>query len=171
MNPFIAEIRMFAFAFAPTGCATCNGQLLPISQHAALFSLLGSTYGGHGRSTFALPNLQGSSPMHAGQGQGLSLCNLGESGGNEAVTLLQSEMPLHTHTPRVSAGDGSDQKPQNSYITTGIGIGEHAAANNLVGLSGNAVAPTGGGQPHNDMQPYLTVNFNIALQGVYPQQP
>ena len=168
MDPFVGEIRMFAFGFAPTGWATCNGQLLPISQNTALFALLGTTYGGNGQSTFALPNLQGSSPIHPGQGAGLSLRDLGESGGSQTVTLLQSEMPLHTHTPRASAGDGTDQTAQNSYFATGIGIGQHAAASNLVSLSGNAVAAAGGSQPHNNMQPYLTVNFNIALQGVFP---
>ena len=167
-DPFVAEIRVFAFNFAPTGWAACNGQILPISQNTALFSLLGTTYGGNGQSTFALPNLQGSSPMHPGQGPGLSLRNLGESGGSETVTLLKSEMPLHSHLPRASAGDSTDQTPQNSFHAVGIGIGQHATATNLIPLSSNAVAPTGGSLPHNNMQPYLTVNFCIALQGVFP---
>ncbi len=167
-SPFVAEIRMFPFNFAPTGWATCDGQILSISQNTALFSLLGTTYGGDGKSTFALPNLQGSSPMHPGQGPGLSRRSLGELGGSQSVTLLQSEMPSHSHTHRASAGDGSDQTPQNSYLATGIGIGQHGAAVNLVALSSNAVAQTGGDIPHNNLQPYLTVTFCIALQGVFP---
>ena len=163
-NPFVAEIRMFPFNFAPTGWAFCSGQLLPISQNTALFSLLGTFYGGDGKSTFALPDLQGSSPMHPGQGPGLTDRFLGESSGSETVTLLQSEMPLHAHALSASAGDGTDQTPQNSYLAGGIGIGQYASAANLVALSSNAVAPSGGGLPHNNMQPYLTVNFCIALQ-------
>ena len=112
-DPFVAEIRIFGFNFAPTGWALCNGQLLPISQNTALFSLLGTTYGGDGKSTFALPNLQGSAPMHPGQGPGLSLHDLGESGGTETVTLLQSEIPSHNHVMRAAAQDPADVKLVN----------------------------------------------------------
>src|SRR3954466_9868395 len=107
-SPFVAEIRIFGFNFAPTGWAICNGQLMPISQNTALFSLLGTTYGGDGHSTFALPNLQGRAPMHPGQGPGLSLHDLGESGGSDTVTLLQSEIPTHSHTARADTVDPAD---------------------------------------------------------------
>jgi microcystin-dependent protein len=168
MDPFVAEIRMFPFNFAPKGWAFCDGQLLPLSQNTALFSLLGTTYGGDGKSNFALPNLQGSAPMHPGQGPGLSLHDLGEASGSDTVTLLQSEIPSHSHGLQASAGDGTDPTPQGAYLATGIGIGQYATASNLIALSVNAVSVAGGDQPHNNMQPYLTVNFNIALQGVYP---
>jgi microcystin-dependent protein len=167
-DPFVAEIRMFPFNFPPKGWAWCNGQILPISQNTALFSLLGTNYGGDGKSTFGLPNLQGSAPMHPGQGPGLSLHDLGEVGGSETVTLLQSEIPSHTHAMRASAVDGTDQTPQASYPAGGIGIGQYNTSTTLTPLSANAMPPAGGSQPHNNMQPYLTVNFNIALQGVFP---
>src|SRR5437868_10274380 len=112
-NPFVAEIRIFAGNFAPTGWALCNGQLMPISQNTALFSLLGTTYGGDGKSNFALPDMQGSAPMHPGQGPGLSLHDLGETGGSETVTLLESEIPAHSHAVSASQGDGTDQTPAN----------------------------------------------------------
>src|SRR5438270_2459003 len=112
----LADIRIFPFSFAPTGWAFCTGQLMPISQNTALFSLLGTTYGGDGKSTFALPNLQGSCPMQPGQGQGLSLRDLGETGGEQAVTLLQTEMPVHSHTENASANTGSNDVPTNAII-------------------------------------------------------
>src|SRR5437899_1861427 len=114
-NPFVAEIRIFAGNFAPKGWALCNGQLMPISQNTALFSLLGTTYGGDGKSTFALPNLQGSAPMQAGQGPGLSLRDLGEIGGEQSVTLLQTEMPSHKHTANGSSSGGTLTSPSNAY--------------------------------------------------------
>ena len=167
-DPFVAEIRIFPFNFAPKGWAWCNGQLLPISQNTALFSLLGTTYGGDGKSTFALPNLEGSAPMHPGQGPGLSLHDLGETGGSETVTLLQSEMPAHSHAWADSKGDGNDSAPANELFAKGIGIGMYAVPGAITQLAPNAITPTGGDQPHNNMMPYLTLNFNIALQGVFP---
>ncbi|MGB8858336.1 MAG: tail fiber protein [Ilumatobacteraceae bacterium] len=167
-DPFVAEIRIFPFNFAPRGWAFCNGQILPISQNTALFSLLGTTYGGNGQSNFALPNLQGSAPMHPGQGPGLSVHDLGEQGGAQTVTLLQSEIPSHSHTLNASSADGADQGPANSRFATGVGIGAYAAPGPLVSLAPSAVTPALGGQPHNNMMPYLTLNFCIALQGVYP---
>ena len=167
-DPFVAEIRMFPFNFAPRGWAWCDGQLMPISQNTALFSLLGTTYGGNGASNFGLPNLQGSAPMHPGQGPGLTAYQLGETGGSETVSLLQSEIPSHTHAMNASAVDGTDQTPQASYPAGGVGIRQYALASALTPLSDNALAPAGGNQPHNNMQPYLTVYFNIALQGVFP---
>jgi microcystin-dependent protein len=168
-DPFIAEIRIFPFGFAPKGWALCDGQIMPISQNTSLFSLLGTTYGGDGKSTFALPDLQGSAPMHPGQGPGLSLHDLGEVGGSETVTLLQSEVPLHSHGWQASNADATDQTPAGELMAVGAGgITMYAQPASLTPLSSNAVAPVGGGQPHNNMQPYLTLNFCIALQGVFP---
>jgi microcystin-dependent protein len=168
-DPFVAEIRIFPFNFAPKGWAFCDGQLLPISQNTALFSLLGTTYGGDGKSTFALPNLQGNVPMHPGQGPGLSLHDLGETGGSETVTLLESEIPSHSHALEASQGDGYSQSPAAEHLASGVGgIANFAAPGNLTQLGPQAIAPAGGDQPHNNMQPYLTLNFCIAMQGVYP---
>jgi microcystin-dependent protein len=176
MDPFVAEIRIFPFNFAPKGWAFCNGQLLPISQNTALFALLGTTYGGDGKSTFALPDLQGSAPMHPGQGPGLSLHDLGEMSGVESVTLLQSEMPAHAHgVGRASNVTGDSTSPANS-VWAMAGAGRGAAALYIAGpptgkVNQFSLAPTGGSLPHNNMQPYLTLNFCIALQGVFPQRP
>jgi microcystin-dependent protein len=171
MDPFVAEIRIFAFNFAPKGWAWCNGQLMPISQNTALFSLLGTTYGGDGKSTFALPDLQGSAPMHPGQGPGLSLHDLGETGGSETVTLLESEVPSHSHsvmavtTPGLLTAPAPDRSLARSQGGKAYVPGPPA---NLVPMAGQTLAPAGGDQPHNNMQPYLTFYFNIALQGVFP---
>lgn len=165
-SPFVAEIRIFGFKFAPTGWAQCNGQILPISQNTALFSLLGTTYGGNGQSTFALPNLQGNAAMHPGQGQGLSLRDLGEMGGAESITLLASEIPLHTHSFSASEEVVNEAKLENFFF--GAGETRYAAPNNIVQMAPQALTPSGGGLPHNNMQPYLTLNFCIALQGVFP---
>lgn len=175
-DPFVAEIRIFPFNFAPKGWAFCNGQILPISQNTALFSLLGTVYGGDGKSTFALPNLQGSVPMHPGQGPGLSLRDLGETGGSETVTLLQSEMPAHVHgVGRASTAAGDSVLPQGC-VWAQAGAGRGSAALYIAGPATGKVNqfslfPTGGGLPHNNMQPYLTLNFCIALQGVFPPRP
>lgn len=168
-DPFVAEIRIFPFNFAPKGWAFCNGQLLPISQNTALFSLLGTTYGGDGKSTFALPNLQGSAPMHPHQGPGLSDHDLGETGGSETVTLLQTEIPAHTHTMMAAAQDPATAKLVNAQASFSIsqGGGLYQDTRNT-DLASEAATPTGGGLPHNNLQPYLTLNFNIALQGVFP---
>jgi microcystin-dependent protein len=168
-DPFVAEIRIFPFTFAPKGWAFCNGQILPISQNTALFSLLGTTYGGNGQSTFALPNLQGSAPMHPGQGPGLSLHDLGETGGSETVTLLESEIPAHSHSLNASKSDGISRLPPGQLPANGIGgIVAYAAPGALTPFSPSALTPAGGDQPHNNMQPFLTVNFCIAMQGVFP---
>jgi len=168
MDPFVAEIRIFPFNFAPKGWAWCDGQILPLSQNTALFSLLGTTYGGDGKSNFALPDLQGRAPMHPGQGPGLSLHDLGETGGSETVSLLESEIPSHSHAMSVSQADSIEGTAAGQLFATGIGIGLYAAPGALVQLNSNALAPAGGDQPHNNMQPYLTFYFCIALQGVYP---
>ncbi|MCF6376702.1 tail fiber protein [Nocardioides KLBMP 9356] len=168
-DPFVAEIRIFPFNFAPKGWAWCDGQLLPLSQNTALFSLLGTTYGGNGKSNFALPDLMVRAPMHPGQGPGLSLHDLGETGGSETVTLLESEIPSHTHTVNASSGPASLQSPAPDRVagrTTNTVYRDNP--DNLVPLAPEALSPAGGDQPHNNMQPYLTFYFNIALQGVFP---
>jgi microcystin-dependent protein len=168
-DPFVAEIRIFPFNFAPKGWAWCDGQLMPISQNTALFSLLGTTYGGDGKSNFALPDLQGRAPMHPGQGPGLSLHDLGEEGGSETVTLLESEIPSHTHPLRAFNDVGEDRTPGPSEaMARSTGGLLYASPTNLVSLSDSALAPAGGSAPHNNLQPYLTFYFCIALQGVFP---
>ena len=169
-DPFVAEIRIFPFNFAPRGWAWCDGQLLPLSQNTALFSLLGTTYGGNGMSNFALPDLQGRAPMHPGQGPGLSLHDLGETGGSETVTLLESETPAHSHTIRDHDLDLAElNAPSSNRVLAQSANGTiYGAAANLVNMSSQALPPTGGDQPHNNMQPYLTFYFCIALQGVFP---
>jgi len=170
-DPFVAEIRIFPFNFAPKGWAWCNGQLLPLSQNTALFSLLGTTYGGDGKSTFALPDLQGRAPMHPGQGPGLSLHNLGETGGSETVTLLQSEIPNHPHTMRANTDIADVQTPSNARSiarSQNANAYKAPAGQPVVQLNPGALAPAGGDQPHNNLQPYLTFYFNIALVGVFP---
>lgn len=168
-NPFVAEIRIFPFNFAPKGWAFCDGQLLPLSQNTALFSLLGTTYGGDGKSNFALPNLQGCVPMHPGQGPGLSLHDLGETGGSDTVTLLQSEMPNHAHSLMASNQPGEDPQAVAESFGRSLGANLYQASNaGLVPMADQAIAPNGGDQPHNNLQPYLVLNFCIAMQGVYP---
>ncbi len=173
-DPFVAEIRIFPFTFPPKGWAFCNGQLLPISQNTALFALLGTVYGGDGKSTFALPDLRGSAPMHPGQGQGLSLRDLGEMSGVESITLLVSEIPVHTHTVSTMSDPGTLQVPAPDRILARASAGNAYQTNtsaNLQMMAPQALALAGGGLPHNNMQPYLTLNFNIALQGVFPPRP
>src|SRR5689334_223181 len=171
MDPFVAEIRIFPFNFAPKGWAWCDGQLLPLSQNTALFSLLGTTYGGNGFSNFALPDLQGRAPMHPGQGPGLSVHFLGESAGSETVTLLESEIPSHSHTMQGTAGIANQNTPGGLQLGRPFGGGSMYRTPSgapLVTLTGETIAPAGGNQPHNNMQPYMTFYFNIALQGVFP---
>jgi microcystin-dependent protein len=168
-DPFVAEIRIFPFNFAPRGWAWCDGQLLPLSQNTALFSLLGTTYGGNGKSNFALPDLQGRTPMHPGQGPGLSLHDLGETGGSETVTLLESEIPSHSHGMRASNEDGNSRNPGGKYVGIGNNIFALSSTNPPLGaMAPEALAPAGGDAPHNNLQPYLTFYFCIALQGVFP---
>jgi microcystin-dependent protein len=171
MDPFVAEIRIFPFNFAPKGWAFCDGQLLPLSQNTALFSLLGTTYGGDGKSNFALPNLQGAAPIHPGQGSGLSLYDLGQQGGTDFVTLLTSEIPTHTHnmTATNQPAQLDAPGPDRSIARSVNGFSFKAPPyTNVVNLNPNALTPTGGSLPHNNMMPYLTLSFCIALQGVFP---
>jgi microcystin-dependent protein len=169
-DQFVSEIRIFAGNFAPTGWAFCNGQLLPISQNTALFSLLGTTYGGDGKSNFALPNLQGSAPLQPGQGAGLTSRQLGESGGEQAVTLLTSEMPSHSHGAQADNTAGGSPDPTNQawgkIRGKNVYIPSTPASN--VSMSPGAVSVAGGSLPHNNMPPYLCLTFIIALQGIFP---
>ncbi|GGJ45036.1 phage tail protein [Deinococcus roseus] len=169
-DPFVAEIRMFPFNFAPTGWAFCDGQLLPISQNTALFSLLGTYYGGDGKSTFALPDMQGNAPVGQGDGPGLSQRFLGESSGVSSVTLISSEMPVHTHSLEGSVEDANINIPTNLTAmarTQNTELYQDTVTPNT-NLNPMALSLVGGGLPHNNMQPYLTVNFCIAMQGVFP---
>ena len=169
-EPFLGQILMVGFNFAPRGWAYCNGQLLPIAQNTALFSLLGTTYGGNGQTTFALPNLQSRVPIHFGQGAGLSAYSLGETGGQESVTLTTPQMPAHNHTAALNAsgGAGSDGSPTGNYLADG---NQYTSSTNT-SMNANAVAIgiAGGTQPHSNIQPYLGLNFIIALEGIFPSR-
>jgi microcystin-dependent protein len=177
-NPFVAEIRIFPFNFAPKGWAFCDGQILPLSQNTALFSLLGTTYGGDGKSNFALPDLQGQTPMFYQQGPGLSDYFIGETGGSETVTLLQTELPMHNHTVNATTVQGSVADPNNAMLSEGqfsnqgvsgpVNYYVSDAATPATTMHPLTVGIAGGGLPHNNMMPYLTLNFCIALQGVFP---
>ena len=172
-EPFVAEIRAFGFTFAPRGCAFCNGQLLPISQNTALFSLVGTYYGGDGRTTFGLPNLQGSAPLHFGQGPGLTDRVLGENGGEQDVTLIQSEIPGHTHAVSASSANGDATTPtNNTWAVSKLGRQfqnrYQTAPGGGVLMSPQALGVAGSSFPHNNMPPYLVLNYCIALQGIYP---
>lgn len=172
-NPFVAEIRIFGFNFAPVGWAYCNGQLMPLSQNTALFSLLGTTYGGDGKSNFALPKLQGRAPMQAGQGPGLSLRDLGETGGEQFVTLLTTEMPAHAHTAQggTAGGDASPKGHTWGGALKGHAVSLYApAGTGQVQMHPFALSIAGGSLPHDNMPPFLTLNYCIALQGVYPSR-
>jgi microcystin-dependent protein len=175
-SPFVAEIRIFAGNFPPRGWATCDGQILAISQNTALFSLLGTTYGGNGQSNFALPNFQGRAPMQQGAGPGLTDRVLGELGGSPTVSVLQTEMPQHTHQFMAGAGGargGSTSVPTNNDLGTGT-----AGTDTIYGPTGanvqmnpQMIGLTGGSQPHNNMSPYLVLTFIIALVGIFPARP
>ena len=169
-NPFLGELRLAAFSFAPIGWAMANGQLLPISQNTALFSLLGTNFGGDGRSNFALPNLRGSIPIGAGQGPGLSLYNVGESGGIANVSLLQSGMPQHTHTMLADTTLSTVTTPVNNAFAKSISAGNLYTTNTTtkVQMNSSIVTAYGGNLPHNNLMPNLTMNWIIALQGVFP---
>jgi len=190
LDPYLGQILLFGFNFAPTGHAFCNGQILPIAQNTALFSLLGTTYGGNGQNTFALPNLRGTVPIGAGQGSGLSNYDTGEVAGQESVTLLMTEMPAHGHvfdfsqykgTLHCHAGAGNQRDPsghvpatESSGATASYSDASVPAAtmnSSAVNVTGGNVGPTGGSQPHENRQPFLVMNYCIALFGVFPQRP
>ena len=173
-EPFIAEIRIFAGNFAPRGWAFCDGQLLPVATNTALFSLIGTTYGGDGRTTTALPNLQGRAPMHPGRGPGLTARRLGQKVGAETVTLTEAQIPSHAHTLRATlAGAATGGAPTNTSSlgrATGASPYQSNTTDNLVDMASATLSTTGGGQAHNNIQPYLTLNFIIALVGLYPSR-
>lgn len=171
-DQFVSEIRMFAGNFAPTGWALCNGQLMAISQNTALFSLLGTQFGGNGTTNFALPNLQGCAPLNAGNGAGLTPRSIGETGGAQTVTLLQSQMPIHTHVAQASTAGGVDSPAgavwgESKLGKTPLNVYAASGANN-VAMSPQALASVGGSLPHNNMPPYQCLTFIIALQGIFP---
>lgn len=170
-TPFIGEIRMFGGNFPPRGHALCNGQLLSISQNSALFSILGVNYGGDGRVTFGLPNLQGRAAIGVGQGNGLTNRYLGEIAGEPSVTLNTNEMPAHNHTANASGGSGNSPSPTNAiWSASGVGRTPDAAYANSGNstMAPNTLTPSGGNQPHNNFPPYLAVTFIIALNGIFP---
>ncbi len=179
MDPFVAEIRILPFSFAPKGWAFCDGQLLPISQNTALFSLLGTVYGGDGKSTFALPNLQGALALHSGQGNGLQEWFLGQYQGSEAVTLLQTEIPAHNHLVNANTINATTADPAANILARGNfnfqgntgSVPMYSASATNVAMNQQALAVGGGSLPHNNMMPYLTLNYCIALQGVFPARP
>jgi microcystin-dependent protein len=163
-EPFLSEIRIFSFGFPPRGWALCDGQLLPINQNQALFSLLGTTFGGDGRVNFALPDLRADVPIHVGGGH-----TLGEKGGEQAHTLSIAETPIHTHSVNGnSSATGGSATPNNNFLGGGNNVYAAANAGNLTSLQPGTITNTGGSQPHPNMQPYLTLSFCIALQGIFP---
>ena len=170
-EPYIAEIFMGGMNFAPRGYATCQGQILTIAQNTALFSLLGTTFGGNGQTTFALPDLRGRVPMGMGQGPGLTPRTLGEQSGAESVTLLTNQMPAHTHTLQAVSEAGDASAPAGAYLANSGALDKEYKANgSIVGMNPAAIAPIGGSQPHNNLQPYLVLNFYIAVQGIFPSR-
>ncbi len=170
-EPFIAEIRIFALNFAPRGWAFCDGQLLPIAQNTALFSLVGTTYGGDGRTTFGLPNLQGRAPMHPGNGPGLSPRRLGESGGSETVALTEAQIGAHAHGMRGTTRAAQTRDPQGALFAAVADDDAYAPPGTTVALSADAMAESGGGgRPHGNLQPFLVLNFVIALLGTFPSR-
>lgn len=167
-DPFVGEIRMFGFGFAPQGWAACNGQLLPIDQNQALFSLLGTTYGGDGRTTFALPDMQSRVPVGQGQGPGLSSYAEGQAGGAETVTLAAAQMPGHTHPVKASSGAADSSQPGGRALARSASHIYTAKPDASTVMNADMLGDAGGSQPHENTQPYLAVNFCIALAGIFP---
>jgi microcystin-dependent protein len=168
-DPFVAEIRIFGFNFAPQGWALCQGQILSIAQNTALFSLLGTTFGGNGTSNFALPNMQGNIAIGQGQGPGLTDRILGESGGQQSVTLTSSQVPSHTHPATCNNAMGTVYDPAGEVWSQDAGGNQEYGSATVAGqMAPNAIMPAGGGQPHNNLQPFVVMNYGIALQGVFP---
>jgi microcystin-dependent protein len=167
-DPFLGEIKLFPYTFAPRGWALCNGQVLSIAQNTALFSLIGTLYGGDGRTTFALPDLRGRVPVSSGQGPGLSQYDVGEVGGVESVTLTEPQLPAHTHAMRVNGPSSASNNPNNRYlgrVSTGTA---YAGTTNGKTLKPDAIAPSGDSEPHENRQPHLVLNYCIALEGIFP---
>ena len=162
-EPFMSEIRIMSFGYAPRNWAMCNGQLLPINQNQALFSLLGTTYGGNGQTTFGLPDLRGRLPMHEGSGH-----TLGESSGTQAVTLTTSQLPTHLHLLNASSSTGDDPNPGGHLLASPLNLTYRPPDNALVSLNPASITNVGGSQAHQNMQPFLALNFCIALLGIFP---
>jgi microcystin-dependent protein len=169
-EPFVGEIRMFAGSFAPRGWAFCDGQLLAVSQNDALFSLLGTIYGGDGRTTFGLPDLRGRIPIHAGSGPGLSPRNLGAKGGQEEVTLTVNELASHTHAIKASTAAGTQNNPAGEFLGASPNVRLYRPAAPSVPLNAASISSLGGSQSHGNLMPFLCVNFIIALFGIYPSR-
>jgi microcystin-dependent protein len=170
VTPYLGEIRYVSFNFAPSGWAMCNGQLLPINQNAALFNLIGTTYGGDGQTTFALPDMRGRVPVATGQGVNLSSRILGEQGGQETVTLTVEQMPAHRHPIKASSAAGNSKAPSGNVLANGGSTAVYSNQAPDVELGSKAVTSVGQGQPHENMQPFLAMTCIIALQGIYPTQ-
>lgn len=168
-QPYIGEIRMFGGNFAPAGWAFCDGQIMPISENDALFTLIGTTYGGDGQETFALPNLQSRVPIHAGQGSGLPNYQLAETGGVESVTLTTQQIPVHTHAP-IASSDPAQAKGATGNVLGRTPAEAYASEFTPELLSAQSISPVGGSQPHENMQPYLVISFIISLFGIFPSQ-
>ena len=164
-EPFLSEIKIVSFNFPPKGWALCNGQFLPINQNQALFALLGTTYGGNGQTTFALPNIRGRVPIHMGNGH-----TLGEAAGSTSVTISQQQMPQHIHLMQGTTQDASGPVPANALLGKANNMYQSPNSGGLVALNPASVSNVGGGQPHNNMMPYLVLNFIIALQGIFPSR-
>jgi microcystin-dependent protein len=168
-EPFVGEIRMVGFNFPPVGWAFCDGQLLPISENDVLFTLIGTTYGGDGQTTFALPDLQGRMPIHQGQGPGTSNYTIGEKAGVETVTLTTNQIPAHTHPPLAQTQAGNQPSPQNNvWASSSLNQFQPPSANTA--MNTQLISATGGSQPHDNMMPFLTISFIISLFGVFPSQ-
>jgi microcystin-dependent protein len=166
-EPFLGELRIFGFNFAPRGWAMCNGQVLSIAQNTALFSLLGTTYGGNGQTTFALPDLRGRVPVHFGQGPGLSDIDLGEQAGSEVVTLTVDQLAAHNHGIAASNGSATASRPANNFLAAG---GSYATSSDGTTMNPGMVQNAGGSQPHENRQPFLGLNVCIALEGIFPSR-
>ncbi len=169
-EPFIAQLQIFPYNFAPRGWANCDGQLLPIAQNTALFALIGTIYGGDGRTTFGLPNLKGRAVIHPGNGPGLSSYRLGQRGGVEKVTLIESQMADHTHTMQASGDDANSLDPTGILLARSQGGSAYHTTANLVQMDPQALPNVGGGGDHNNMLPFLTLRFCIALVGIFPSR-
>jgi microcystin-dependent protein len=176
-DPFVGEIRMAGFNFAPVGWALCNGQVLSINQNQALFALLGTQYGGNGQTTFALPNLQGRIPISQGQGPGLSSYVIGQVGGSETVTLVAAQLAAHTHSLRANSDAATQAVPTGNYLARSsfpafpsAGLPIYNPATAAAAMNGGAIAPSGASQPHDNMMPFLCVTFIISLSGIFPSQ-
>lgn len=167
-QPYIGEIRMFAGNFNPNGWAFCDGQLMPISENEALFQLIGTTYGGDGQETFAMPNLQSRVPVHFGTNAGITF-QMGETGGVESVTLTTSQIPAHTHTLLGSETNGSQAAPSNNVLANSTLVTPYAPETPGTNMAASSITPVGGSQPHENLQPFLCVNFIISLFGIFPQ--